>query len=36
MLQVMKDKPLRDRVIKIGKDHQANLPESFINEYECK
>lgn len=32
---VMKDRPKRDRIIKVGKDHQAIIPESFINEYEC-
>ena len=35
MMMIMRDRPKRDRVMKIGKDHQAIIPESFINEYEC-
>ena len=29
----MRDRPKRERVMKIGKDHQAVIPESFTNEY---
>lgn len=30
---VMRERPLRDRVIKIGREYQAFIPESFVNEF---
>ena len=32
----MKDKSPRDFIAKIGKEYQANIPASYLNEYECK
>ena len=32
----MKDKTPRDFIAKIGKEYQANIPASYLNEYECK